>query len=138
MESSGEEEDIHNDEDVEPKKRGRPPGSADQKPRYRRTAEQISADKLAIAQMKLDALRESEERKLTNKKTRVKTSPAEKPPAEKPPKVTKKTKPPSPKRSQPRPQSDSSDDKSPPKRFGRQSLYDSWFPPSPRGRKTRY
>ena len=33
-------------------KRGRPAGKADQKPRYRRTAQEISDDKLKIAQMK--------------------------------------------------------------------------------------
>ena len=67
MDSSEGEEII----EEEQKKRGRPPGRQDQKPRYRRTAEEISADKLRIAEMKLTALRESEERKLATKKTRA-------------------------------------------------------------------
>ena len=51
-------------------KRGRPAGKTDSTKRFRRTAQEISDDKVRIAQMRLDALRESEERKLANKKTR--------------------------------------------------------------------
>ena len=47
--------------------RGRPVGKTDQKPRYRRTATEISADKIQIAQMRLDALKASEEQKLAAK-----------------------------------------------------------------------
>ena len=78
--SDSEEEDIASIDEtpapapdgLEENRIGRPVGKADQKPRYRRTAEQISNDKIQIAQMKLDALREAEERKLSNKKTRSK------------------------------------------------------------------
>ena len=49
-------------------KRGRPAEKADQKPRYRRTAQEISDDKIRIAQMRLDALRETEEQRLASKK----------------------------------------------------------------------
>ena len=49
-------------------KRGKPAGKADQKPRYRRTAQEISDDKIRIAQMRLDALRETEEKRLSSKK----------------------------------------------------------------------
>ena len=51
-------------------KRGRPEGKTDQTKRYRRTAQEISDDKLRIAQMRLDALRDAEERKLAHKKVR--------------------------------------------------------------------
>ena len=51
----------------DPKKRGRPAGKQDQKPRYRRTAQGISADKIKVAQMKLDNLKEAEEARLANK-----------------------------------------------------------------------
>ena len=44
-------------------KRGRPVGKTDSTQRTRRTAQEISDDKIRIAQMKLDALREAEERK---------------------------------------------------------------------------
>ena len=51
--------------------RGRPAGKSDSTQRTRRTAQEISDDKIRIAQMKLDALRESEEKKLSNKRTRA-------------------------------------------------------------------
>ena len=51
-------------------KRGRPPGKTDSTQRTRRTAQEISDDKIRIAQMKLDAVREAEEKKLASKKTR--------------------------------------------------------------------
>ena len=50
---------------------GRPLQSADKKPRYRRTTQEISADKIRIGQLKLDASREAEEKKLANKKPRA-------------------------------------------------------------------
>ena len=56
--------------DAEPGK-CRPPGAPGQKPRYRRTAQQISEDKVRIAQTKLDAVREAEEKKLANTKSRA-------------------------------------------------------------------
>ena len=49
-------------------KRGRPVGKTDSTQRTRRTAQEISDDKIRIAQMKLDALKETEERKLAAKK----------------------------------------------------------------------
>ena len=107
----------------EPKKRGRPVGTQDQKPRYRRTAEQISQDKLRIAQMKLDALRESEERKLAVKKTRPKKAPTLS--------ETTLQSPPRPKTARRYVQREESPS---PRttRTARQCLYDSWFPSSPR------
>ena len=60
-----------NDEMPAPQiKRGRPPGKADSTQRTRRTAQEISDDKIRVAQMKLDALREAEERKLEARKSR--------------------------------------------------------------------
>ena len=43
-------------------KRGRPVGKTDSTQRTRRTAQEISDDKFRIAQMKLDALKETEEK----------------------------------------------------------------------------
>ena len=100
-------------------KRGRPVGKTDQKPRYRRTAQEISDDKVKIAQMKLDALKEAEEARLANKKTRraprAKAAIQESalPPAPKP--VVREEEP-----------------KHNPIGSRRQALYDSWFPSSPR------
>ena len=53
-----------------PVKRGRPQGKGDSTQRTRRTAQEISDDKIRIAHMKLDALKETEEKKLANKKVR--------------------------------------------------------------------
>ena len=117
MDSSEGEEII----EEEQKKRGRPPGKQDQKPRYRRTAEEISADKLRIAEMKLTALRESEERKLATKKTRAPRKVTEST-LEAPKKVIKAP-PPPPKEESPSPR---------PVGSRRQALYGSWFPTSPR------
>ena len=50
------------------KPRGRPVGKPDSTQRYRRTAQEISDDKIKVVQMKLDAMRESEALKLVNKK----------------------------------------------------------------------
>ena len=61
--------------EVEPEpqpRRGRPSGQTDAGKRYRRTAAEISADKIRVAEMRLQALREAEERKLANKKPRTK------------------------------------------------------------------
>ena len=115
MDSSEGEEII----EEEQKKRGRPPGKQDQKPRYRRTAEEISADKLRIAEMKLTALRESEEQKLATKKTRAPRKVTEST-LEAPKKVIKA---PLPKEESPSPR---------PVGSRRHALYDSWFPTSPR------
>ena len=58
------------DSEVEPEpepepqpRRGRPSGQTDAGKRYRRTAAEISADKIRVAEMRLQALREAEERK---------------------------------------------------------------------------
>ena len=60
-------------------KRGRPAGKTDSAQRTRRTAQEISDDKIRVAQMKLDALREAEERKLEARKTRPRPEKAAKP-----------------------------------------------------------
>ena len=120
MQSSDEE--VEPLEEEESKKRGRPVGKADDKPRYRRTAQQISDDKLRIAEMKLNALRESEERKLSSK-TRARRKPAvTEQSLQAPPKVTRPKQEPTPQR----------EEMAPPQRPRRQALYDSWFPSSPR------
>ena len=54
-----------------PVKRGRPQGKADSTQRTRRTAQEISDDKIRVAQMKLDALKETEEKKLATRKVRA-------------------------------------------------------------------
>ena len=112
-------------EEEEPKKRGRPVGKVDEKPRYRRTAQQISDDKLRIAQMKLEALRESEERKLSSK-TRVRKPAVAEHSLQAPAKVARPKREPTPQR----------EERAPPQRPRRQALYDSWFPSSPRSNNT--
>ena len=67
--SDSEQENIIDDEPSE-NRRGRPAGKSDSTQRSRRTAQEISEDKIRIAQMKLDSIRDAEERKLANKKTR--------------------------------------------------------------------
>ena len=52
-------------------KRGKPTGKSDSTQRTRRASQEISDDKIRIAQMKLDALKETEEKKLSNKRTRA-------------------------------------------------------------------
>ena len=101
-------------------KRGRPVGKTDQKPRYRRTAQEISDDKIKIAQMKLDALREAEETRLANKKTR--RAPRAKAA------IQESALPPAPK---PVVREESPQPKRTPIGSRRQALYDSWFPSSP-------
>ena len=67
MSNSDPEEDsppsIDTDEvsEIEVSARGRPVGKTDSTKRYRRTAAEISADKIQIAQMWFDALKQSEE-----------------------------------------------------------------------------
>ena len=60
-------------------KRGRPPGKADSTQRTRRTSQEICNGKIQVAQVKLDALREAEERKLEARKTRPRPEKAAKP-----------------------------------------------------------
>ena len=57
-----------------PPPRGRPVGKNDSTKRYRRTAQEISSDKIRVAQMRLDALREMEEKRIANKKPRTRPS----------------------------------------------------------------
>ena len=70
--SDREEEDSHMvrpaHNEVSSNKRGRPVGKIDSTQRYRRTAQEISNDKINIAQMKLNAMKEKEALKLANKK----------------------------------------------------------------------
>ena len=49
-------------------RKGRPTGRPDSTQRKRRTAQEISDDKIRVAQLKLDALKEIEATKLANKK----------------------------------------------------------------------
>ena len=67
---SDSEQEINDEMPAPEVKRGRPSGKTDSTQRTRRTAQEISDDKIRIVQMKLDALREAEERKLSNRKTR--------------------------------------------------------------------
>ena len=106
-------------------KRGRPAGKADSSKRFRRTAQEISDDKVRIAQIRLDALRESEERRLANKKTRkprAKAAVEETAIRQLPPKKEV-----------------ARDDSPSPERLPigsrREQLYDSWFPSSPHTRR---
>ena len=104
--------------------KGRPAGKNDSTERFRHTAQDISDDKIRIAQMRLDALKETEERKLANKRSKPSRAKAavEETAIPKAPKkvVMRDESPPSPKL---------------PIGNRRQALYDSWFPSSPR---TRY
>ena len=105
-------------------RKGRPAGKADSSKRCRRTAQEISDDKIRIAQMRLDALREAEERKLANKKTRKPRAKVEEIPTGL--------------RSSPQKEAPRDDSPSPerlPSGSRRQQLYDSWFPSSPRTRR---
>ena len=103
--------------EVEPEpqpRRGRPSGQTDAGKRYRRTAAEISADKIRVAEMCLQALREAEERKLANKKPRTKRPQVRL--KEEPVKVNQK-------------EIDSSPESPPARSFGRsrEELYASWF-----------
>ena len=120
--SSDSEEDQNNviNEPPPETRRGRPQGKAESTKRTRRTAQEISDDKIRIAQMRLDALREIEEKRLANKRTRARPSRQAKTVVEeselpKAPKkvMTRDESPPSPKRV--------------PNVNRRQALYDSWF-----------
>ena len=106
-------------------KRGRPAGKADSSKRFRRTAQEISDGKVRIAQIRLGALRESEERRLANKKTRKPRAKAAVEEAAIPVKQLRS----SPKKEVAR------DDSPSPERLPigsrREQLYESWFPSSP-------
>ena len=75
-------------EEPEPR-RGRPRGQTDATKRYRRTAAEISQYKIKIVEMRLEALRESEERKLSNKKPRTNLSKVEEIPVKEKPRPRK-------------------------------------------------
>ena len=97
-----------------PARKGRPTGRPDATQRKRRTAQEISDDKIRVAQMKLDALRETEREKLTNKRPRAQQA------------QTRVSKP----KPVPQPEPDSDSDGAPglpDPRTSRQVLYDSWF-----------
>ena len=113
----------------EENKKGRPAGKTDSTKRFRRTAQEISDDKIHVAQMRLDALREAEEKKLANKKSRSKPSRAKAV-------VEEAAIPTAPKKkAAPRDESPPLSPKHLPTVKRKQALYDSWFPSSPR---TRY
>ena len=97
-------------------RRGRPSGQTDATKRYRRTAAEISEDKIRVAEMRLQALREAEERKLANKKPRTKRPQVRV--KEAPVKVNQKEA-----------ARDSSPESPPARSFGRsrEELYASWF-----------
>ena len=57
------EEELITDEAPPESKRGRPAGKSDSTQRSRRAAQEISVDKIRIAQMKLNSIRSAEERK---------------------------------------------------------------------------
>ena len=135
--------------------RGRPVGKADSTKRYRRTAAEISADKIQVAQMKLDALRESETHKLANKKNlraRPRSALSDKTmrvideepiPARQRKSHLSPMKIPTPQSSNLKERSNEESERTPtperPERGHRQSrqaLYDSWFPSSPRTNHT--
>ena len=150
MDNSDVEEQSHSDaahtDEIEVPARGRPVGKTDSTKRYRRTAAEISADKIQIAQMRLDALKQSEEQKLAatqlRKAARRKKPPPpvqeseipvrkERPSQMPPPSQTAQTR----KKATFREDSDSGDSSS----VGatrymstREALYNSWFPSSPR------
>ena len=131
--SDSEEENII-DEPPQENKRGRPSGKSDSAQRSRRTAQEISDDKIRVAQMKLDAIREAEERKLANRKTRSRPQKATARNTESRPIVqeiamaarTQSSK-------NQRDESSSSSPKMPSHTTRKQALYESWFTP-----RTRY
>ena len=138
MQSSEEEEEELpvEEEEAGPAKRGRPAGRADGKPRYRRTAQQISEDKIRIAEMKLQAVRDAEARKAerkvqqqaerkTERKTTRETAAVSERPLKSALKPALKQEPPT-----------REETPSPPPRSRRSTLFDSWFPTSPR--RSRY
>ena len=115
-----------NDEMPAPQiKRGRLAGKTDSTQRTRRTAEEISDDKIRIAQMNLDAVREAEQRKLEARKTRHRPEKAAKP---KPPIVQEIAMP----KNKPREDSLSPSPKRVTYASKKEALYDSFFQPQRR------
>ena len=112
--------DSDEDQNATPPQKGRPQGKVDSTKRYRRTAQEISDDKIRVAQLRLDALREMEEKRIANKKSRSRPSV----PRQSQAKVEESELPKAPKKVVIR-------DESPPTPRPvinkRQALYDSWF-----------
>ena len=105
------------DQNITLPQRGRPQGKPDSTKRYRRTAQDISDDKIRVAQMRLDALREMEEKRIANNKHRSRPSV----PRQSQAVVEESELPMAPKKVVIR-------DESPPTPVSRkQALYDSWF-----------
>ena len=123
------EQDVSVDE-MPPPKRGRPAGKLDSTQRTRHTAQEISDDKIRIAQMKLDALRETEEKKLANRKTRNRAPKKTKEPT---PSVQEIAMPARAQPKKPREDSLSPSPKYVPYASKKQALYDSFF-----NSRTRY
>ena len=95
-------------------RKGRPTGRPDSTQRKRRTAQEISDDKVRVAQLKLETLKEIEANKLANKKQRAPVQ----------------SRIPKPKPVPTHNESDSESDGAPGlpnPRTSRQQLYDSWF-----------
>ena len=128
MQSSEEEEEEELPVEEAPPKRGRPAGRADEKPRYRRTAQQISEDKIRIAEMKLQAVRDTEEKR-AEKKAEKRESKRNKPAVSESPLPVK----PVVMRAPP-----AREESPPPPKSRRASLYDSWFPSSPQSKRSVY
>ena len=127
--------------DPKDKPRGRPVGKPDTTQRYRRTAQEISDDKIKVVQMKLDAMKEAEALKMSNKKPRRPSAVSISKRVSEEPLAAKRgrdTEPMKVSLSSSRVDEDSSPSPSisregrRPPAHRRQSLYDSWFPPSPR------
>ena len=127
---------------------GRPVGNTDSTKRYRRTAAEISADKIQVAQMKLEAMKESEAHKLANKKPRPRSVKTVRvideepiPPVRQKQSQVKKEHVPR-EREEYESQGSQGRESPPPilsqrpsvgqRRGGRLALYDSWFPSPPR------
>ena len=131
MQSSEEEEEELPVEEAAPPRRGRPAGRTDEKPRYRRTAQQISEDKIRIAEMKLQAVRDAEAKKVERKAQQLAERKAERKATRdsKPTTVSERPLKPALKQAPP---TREEEPPSPPPRSRRAALYDSWFPSSPR------
>ena len=115
--------------DPKDKPRGRPVGKPDTTQRYRRTAQEISDDKIKVVQMKLDAMKEAEALKMSNKKPRRPSAVSISNRFSEEPLTAKRGRDAEPMKV-PLSSSRSPSPRRPAHR--RQSLYDSWFPPSPR------
>lgn len=125
------------------KPRGRPVGKPDRTQRYRRTAQEISDDKIKVVQMKLDAMKESEALQMANKKSRRHPAGTQgaikhRDKIDEEPLSSNQSQRIRGKKTQSSNLRDQREESTSPSRspcrpaHRRQSLYDSWFPPSPR------